>query len=113
MFGDILSDEMSQLTGSIGMLPSASLGNSTRGLYEQIHGSAPKYAGTGKCNPIATILSGAMMLRYSLNQSAAADRIEAAVDQALQDGCRTRDIARADDTVLSCCEMTEAILQRL
>ncbi|MBQ8075971.1 MAG: 3-isopropylmalate dehydrogenase [Oscillospiraceae bacterium] len=113
MFGDILSDEMSQLTGSIGMLPSASLGDGTRGLYEPIHGSAPKYAGTGRCNPIATILSGAMMLRYSLNQAEAADRIEAAVDQALRDGCRTRDIADDDNTILSCDEMTEAILQRL
>ncbi|MBO6093049.1 MAG: 3-isopropylmalate dehydrogenase [Oscillospiraceae bacterium] len=113
MFGDILSDEMSQLTGSIGMLPSASLGDGTRGLYEPIHGSAPKYAGTGRCNPIATILSGAMMLRYSLNQNEAADCIENAVDQALSDGCRTRDIAGPEDTELSCTEMTKAILQRI
>ena len=113
MFGDILSDEMSQLTGSIGMLASASLGDGTRGLYEPIHGSAPKYAGTGRCNPIATILSGAMMLRYSLNQKDAADCIENAVDQALSDGCRTRDIAGPGDTELSCNEMTEAILQRI
>ena len=113
MFGDILSDEMSQLTGSIGMLASASLGDGTRGLYEPIHGSAPKYAGTGRCNPIATILSGAMMLRYSLNQKEAADCIENAVDQALSDGCRTRDIAGPGDTELSCNEMTEAILQRI
>ena len=113
MFGDILSDEMSQLTGSIGMLASASLGDGTRGLYEPIHGSAPKYAGTGRCNPIATILSGAMMLRYSLNQKDAADCIENAVDLALSDGCRTRDIAGPGDTELSCNEMTEAILQRI
>ena len=113
MFGDILSDEMSQLTGSIGMLPSASLGDGTRGLYEPIHGSAPKYAGTGKCNPIATILSGAMMLRYSFNEMEAADCIEAAVNQALDDGCRTRDIAGPEDKVLLCDEMTEAILQKI
>jgi len=113
MFGDILSDEASQITGSIGMLPSASLGSTTRGLYEPIHGSAPKYAGTGRCNPIATILSGAMMLRYSFDLAAEADAIEAAVDKALNDGCRTNDIAGPDDRVLSCTEMTQAILERI
>ena len=113
MFGDILSDEASQITGSIGMLPSASLGEGTRGMYEPIHGSAPKYAGTGKCNPIATILSGAMMLRYSFNLAAEADCIEAAVDKALTDGCRTNDIAGPDDKVLTCTEMTQAILERI
>ena len=113
MFGDILSDEASQITGSIGMLPSASLGEGTRGMYEPIHGSAPKYAGTGKCNPIATILSGAMMLRYSFNLAAEADCIEAAVDKALTDGCRTNDIAGPDDKVLTCTEMTRAILERI
>ena len=113
MFGDILSDEASQITGSIGMLPSASLGEGTRGMYEPIHGSAPKYAGTGRCNPIATILSGAMMLRYSFDLAAEADCIEAAVDKALNDGCRTNDIAGPDDRVLSCGEMTRAILDRI
>ena len=113
MFGDILSDEASQITGSIGMLPSASLGEGTRGMYEPIHGSAPKYAGTGRCNPIATILSGAMMLRYSFDLAAEADCIEAAVDRALNDGCRTNDIAGPDDKVLSCNEMTQAILDRI
>ncbi len=113
MFGDILSDEASQITGSIGMLPSASLGDGTRGLYEPIHGSAPKYAGTGRCNPIATILSAAMMLRYSFDLGAEADAIETAVDRALNDGCRTRDIAGEGDAVLSCGEMTRAILARI
>lgn len=113
MFGDILSDEASQITGSIGMLPSASLGDGTRGLYEPIHGSAPKYAGTGRCNPIATILSGAMMLRYSFDLREEADAMEAAVDKALNDGCRTNDIAVPDGRVLSCTEMTQAILDRL
>lgn len=113
MFGDILSDEASQITGSIGMLPSASLGDGTRGLYEPIHGSAPKYAGTGRCNPIATILSGAMMLRYSFDLRDEANAIESAVDKALNDGCRTNDIAVPDGRVLSCTEMTQAILERL
>ncbi len=113
MFGDILSDEASQITGSIGMLPSASLGDGTRGMYEPIHGSAPKYAGTGKCNPIATILSGAMMLRYSFDLAAEADCIEAAVEKALNDGCRTNDIAGPEHRVLSCAEMTQAILDRI
>lgn len=113
MFGDILSDEASQITGSIGMLPSASLGEGTRGMYEPIHGSAPKYAGTGRCNPIATILSGAMMLRYSFDLAAEADCIEAAVDKALADGCRTYDIAGPEDRILSCEEMTQAILDRI
>ena len=113
MFGDILSDEVSQITGSIGMLPSASLGDTVRGLYEPIHGSAPKHAGTGRCNPIATVLSGAMMLRYALDRADAADRIEAAVGKALQDGCRTYDIAGPDQAVISCAEMTQAILARL
>ncbi len=113
MFGDILSDEASQITGSIGMLPSASLGDGTRGLYEPIHGSAPKYAGTGKCNPIATILSGAMLLRYSFDLREEADAMEAAVDKALNDGCRTNDIAVPGGRVLSCTEMTQAILERI
>ena len=113
MFGDILSDEASQITGSIGLLPSASLGDGSRGLYEPIHGSAPDIAGTGKANPIATILSAAMMLRYSFDLGAEADCIEAAVDAALSDGCRTGDIAGPGEPSLNCAEMTRAILDRI
>jgi 3-isopropylmalate dehydrogenase len=94
MFGDILSDEASQLTGSIGLLPSASLGKPAQaGLYEPIHGSAPDIAGRGVANPIATILSAAMMLRYSFDLPAEADAIESAVDAVLNTGYRTADIA--------------------
>ena len=92
MFGDILSDEAAMLTGSIGMLPSASLNASNQGLYEPSHGSAPDIAGKGVANPLATILSAAMMLRFSLNQPEAADRIESAVQQVLTKGLRTADI---------------------
>ncbi len=92
MFGDILSDEASMITGSIGMLPSASLGDTSLGLYEPIHGSAPDIAGQGKANPIATILSTAMMLRYSFGLETEAKAIEAAVVKALNDGYRTADI---------------------
>ena len=92
MFGDILSDEAAMLTGSIGMLPSASLDKNNKGLYEPSHGSAPDIAGKGVANPLATILSAAMMLRYSLNQAAAADRIESAVQAVLSAGLRTADI---------------------
>ena len=113
MFGDILSDEASQITGSIGMLPSASLGDGTRGMYEPIHGSAPHMAGTGKANPTATILSAAMMLRYSFSLLDEADCIEAAVDKALNDGCRTADIAAPGDEALNCEQMTQAILARI
>src|SRR5512143_1791294 len=94
MFGDILSDEAAMLTGSIGMLPSASLNERNRGLYEPSHGSAPDIAGKGVANPLATILSVAMMLRYSLNRAPQADRIEATVRQVLADGYRTGDIYR-------------------
>ena len=114
MFGDILSDEASQLTGSIGMLPSASLGEGTRGMFEPIHGSAPDIAGTGKANPIAAILSAAMLLRYSLGLSGAADRIERAVGQVLEAGYRTADLAGSSDApTLSCAEMTDKILSAL
>ncbi|MCD8116909.1 MAG: 3-isopropylmalate dehydrogenase [Oscillospiraceae bacterium] len=114
MFGDILSDEASQITGSIGMLPSASLGEGSRGMYEPIHGSAPRLTGTGRANPIATILSGAMMLRYSFNLGAEADIIEKAVDTALNDGCRTADLAPAGtEHTLNCTEMTKEILARI
>ena len=114
MFGDILSDEASQITGSIGMLPSASLGESKRGLYEPIHGSAPDIAGQDKANPIATILSAAMMLRYAFDLTAEADCIEAAVDAVLNDGLRTADIVGSTSAKpLSCTAMTSAILERL
>lgn len=114
MFGDILSDEASQITGSIGMLASASLGASKRGLYEPIHGSAPDIAGTNAANPIATILSGAMMLRYSFGLAKEADTIETAVDKALNDGHRTADLMGTDKgTPLTCTEMTEVILKNI
>ena len=112
MFGDILSDEASQITGSIGLLPSASLGSTKRGLYEPIHGSAPDIAGQNKANPIATILSAAMMLRYSFDLGKEADEIEAAVDRVLQKGLRTADLGGGEAS-LSCTEMTEAILGEL
>ncbi len=95
MFGDILSDAAAMLTGSIGMLPSASLDANNKGLYEPSHGSAPDIAGKGMANPLATILSAAMMLRYSLNKAEQADRIEAAVKQVLAQGLRTPDIYEA------------------
>lgn len=114
MFGDILSDEASQITGSIGMLPSASLGAGKRGLYEPIHGSAPDIAGQNKANPLATILSAAMMLRYAFDLEEEAAAVERAVDQCLLDGCRTADIARASDArVLTCTEMAQAVIDRL
>lgn len=111
MFGDILSDEASQITGSIGMLASASLGDTTRGLYEPIHGSAPDIAGQNKANPIATILSTAMMLRYSFSLMEEADCIENAVNKVLDKGYRTADLAMGKDIpTLSCTEITEKIL---
>ena len=112
MFGDILSDEASQITGSIGLLPSASLGSTKRGLYEPIHGSAPDIAGQNKANPIATILSAAMMLRYSFDLGKEADEIEAAVDRVLNKGLRTADLGGGEAS-LSCTEMTDAILGEL
>jgi 3-isopropylmalate dehydrogenase len=113
MFGDILSDEASQITGSIGMLASASLGASKRGLYEPIHGSAPDIAGKDIANPIATVLSGAMMLRYSFGLNKEADAIERAVDKVLEKGCRTADIIGTDKKTvpLTCSEMTAKILK--
>ncbi len=114
MFGDILSDEASQITGSIGMLASASLGASSRGMYEPIHGSAPDIAGKNTANPIATILSGAMMLRYSFALNEEADAIEAAVDKVLNEGCRTADIMGTNSgEPLTCSEMTAKILEVL
>jgi 3-isopropylmalate dehydrogenase len=110
MFGDILSDEASQITGSIGMLPSASLGETKRGLYEPIHGSAPDIAGQNKANPIATILSAAMMLLYSFNMQEESLSIVSAVDKALEEGYRTSDLAHGGDA-LSTKEMTEKIIE--
>lgn len=113
LFGDILSDEASMITGSIGMLPSASIGETGRGMYEPIHGSAPDIAGKGIANPIATILSCAMMLRYSFGLSDEADAIESAVEKTLNAGHRTADIARADEKVLSTSEMGAMIRSQL
>lgn len=92
LFGDILSDEAAMISGSIGLLPSASLGPGAKGLYEPVHGSAPDIAGQGIANPLATVLSAAMMLRYSLGAPEAADRVDAAVERVLGDGHRTRDL---------------------
>jgi 3-isopropylmalate dehydrogenase len=113
MFGDILSDEASMLTGSIGMLPSASLNAKGQGLYEPSHGSAPDIAGKGIANPLATILSAAMMLRFSLNQAEAADRIEAAVKTVLAQGLRTADIYSEGTTKVSTREMGDAVVKAL
>ena len=112
MFGDILSDEASQITGSIGMLPSASLSENTRGLYEPIHGSAPDIAGQNKANPIATILSASMMLLYAFDEKEAAKAIVDAVDKVLNSGLRTADLARGQKA-LSTQEMTDAIIENL
>ena len=110
MFGDILSDQAAMLTGSIGMLPSASLDASNKGLYEPSHGSAPDIAGKGIANPLATILSAAMMLRYSLQQADAADRIESAVSSVLESGLRTVDIASAGTRTVGTREMGDAVV---
>ena len=113
MFGDILSDEASMLTGSIGMLPSASLDERGKGLYEPIHGSAPDIAGKGVANPLATILSAAMMLRYSLERPEAAARIEQAVRKVLKEGLRTADIYTAGTRRVGTAEMGAAVLEAL
>lgn len=116
IFGDILSDQASMLTGSIGMLPSASLNETGKGLYEPSHGSAPDIAGQDKANPLATILSVAMMLRYTFKQETAAKAIEDAIGQVLDDGLRTADILDNTDKSLrlvSCSEMGEAVLNKL
>ena len=113
IFGDILSDEASQVAGSIGMLASASLGEGKRGLFEPIHGSAPDIAGKGIANPLATILSAAMMLRYSLDQSKAADAIEAAVEKVLMDGYRTPDIYTDGCKKVGTVEMGDAVVAAL
>jgi 3-isopropylmalate dehydrogenase len=113
MFGDILSDEASMLTGSIGMLPSASMNAANQGLFEPSHGSAPDIAGKGIANPLATILSAAMMLRFSVNQAQAAERIEAAVKQVLASGLRTADIHSPGTTRVSTVEMGDAVVKAL
>jgi 3-isopropylmalate dehydrogenase len=114
MFGDILSDVAAMLTGSLGMLPSASLAASGVGMYEPVHGTAPDIAGQNKANPLATILSVAMMFKYSLDQPAAAEAIEQAVAQVLDAGHRTSDIAdETTQNVLGTKEMGELVLERL
>ncbi|MGH8530869.1 MAG: 3-isopropylmalate dehydrogenase [Nevskiales bacterium] len=113
IFGDILSDEASMLTGSIGMLPSASLDANGKGLYEPIHGSAPDIAGKDLANPLATILSAAMLLRYSLRRAELADKVETAVSQVLKSGLRTRDIARGDERTVGTVEMGQAVIEVL
>ncbi len=113
MFGDILSDEASMLTGSIGMLPSASLDANNKGLYEPSHGSAPDIAGKGMANPLATILSAAMMLRYTFANEAAAIRIETAVKKVLAQGCRTGDIFESGMKKVGTSEMGDAVLAAL
>lgn len=113
LFGDILSDIAAMLTGSIGMLPSASMGATGPGLFEPVHGSAPDIAGQDKANPLAQVLSAAMMLRYGLNQPEAADCIETAVNQVLADGYRTGDIQSPGTTVLGCQAMGEVLIQAL
>lgn len=113
LFGDVLSDEASMITGSIGMIPSSSLGDGTRGLYEPIHGSAPDIAGKNIANPTGLILAAAMMLRYSFNMSAEAEAIENAVDAALRNGFRTADTISAGKIQLGCREMGMAICDRI
>ncbi|MDJ0905879.1 MAG: 3-isopropylmalate dehydrogenase [Woeseiaceae bacterium] len=113
MFGDILTDEASMLAGSMGMLPSASLGDSTRGLYEPIHGSAPDIAGLDVANPCAAIASAALLLRHSLGLAEEADAVEAAIAAAIGAGVRTADIARDGETPVSTTEMTDRILSAL
>ena len=113
MFGDILSDAAAMLTGSIGMLPSASLDDFGKGMYEPCHGSAPDIAGQGKANPLATILSAAMMLRYTLNQGAAADAIEAAVSVVLDQGLRTADISSNGNQTVDTKTMGDAVVSAL
>ena len=113
LFGDILSDEAAMLTGSIGMLPSASLGSNGPGLFEPVHGSAPDIAGQDKANPLAMVLSAAMLLRVGLKQEAAAAALEAAVDQVLNEGLRTGDLMAAGCTLVGCQAMGSALLRAL
>lgn len=113
MFGDIISDEAAMITGSIGMLPSASLGKTTLGMYEPVHGSAPDIAGQGIANPLATIMSAAMMLRHSLGQEKAAKNIEDAVNNALTKGARTKDIALETEKTVSTTKMADIVIEYL
>ena len=113
MFGDILSDEASMLTGSIGMMPSASLSSGTLGMYEPIHGSAPDIAGMNIANPLGTILSAAMMLRYSFDMAKEADAIEDAVNKVLDDGYRTGDIMKDGCKKVACSEMGDLVAERI
>jgi 3-isopropylmalate dehydrogenase len=113
LFGDILSDAAAMLTGSIGMLPSASLGATGLGVFEPVHGSAPDIAGQDKANPLAQVLSAAMMLRYGLNQPTAADRIEKAVRRVLDQGDRTGDIMSEGMNRLGCRAMGDALMKAL
>jgi 3-isopropylmalate dehydrogenase len=113
MFGDILTDEASMIAGSMGMLPSGAIGATRPGLFEPIHGSAPKYTGMNVVNPIATILSAAMLLRYSLDLDAEADAIEAAVQKVLEDGFRTRDIMEEGLTQVGTREMGDLVVERI
>ena len=113
MFGDILSDEASMLTGSIGMMPSASLSSGSRGMYEPIHGSAPDIAGQNLANPLGTILSAAMMLRYSFDLPQEADAIECAVNAVLDEGLRTGDIMQDGATRVTCSQMGDCVAQRI
>ena len=113
MFGDILSDEASMITGSIGMIPSSSLGEGSRGLYEPIHGSAPDIAGQNKANPIGTILAAAMMLKYSFDMEEEREAVEGAVSRVLDQGLRTGDMMAEGCTLVSCSEMGDAILKAL
>jgi 3-isopropylmalate dehydrogenase len=112
LFGDILSDEAAMLTGSIGMLPSASVGGE-HAIYEPVHGSAPDIAGQGKANPLATILSVAMLLRYSLAKEGIADVIEKAVEKVLNEGYRTADLARSGGTVVGTAKMGDLVLKQI
>ena len=113
MFGDILSDIAAMLTGSIGMLPSASLDDDGKGMYEPVHGSAPDIAGSDKANPLAALLSVAMMLRYSLDAGAAAERIESAVSRVLDQGLRTADIMSEGMRQVTTAEMGDAVVAAL
>jgi 3-isopropylmalate dehydrogenase len=113
MFGDILSDAAAMLTGSIGMLPSASLDAGGKGMYEPIHGSAPDIAGLGVANPLATILSCAMMLRYTLDEAGMAERLENAVEAVLEQGLRTPDIWQEGDEETTTSAMGDAVVRQL
>jgi 3-isopropylmalate dehydrogenase len=113
LFGDIISDEAAAVVGSLGLLPSASLGEGTFGLYEPSGGSAPDIAGKGIANPIAQVLSGALMLRHTFQMNEAAEAIERAVEAALASGMRTADLARSGEAGVSTVEMAEAIIERI